>query len=200
MKPDHTIIVDNFFSKPLVVRDIALGLNYFTSEHGLYSGKRTDSIHLSHRNFYDEVCNKILKYYSLSMKEYTATMYFHTTGKEFGQQGWVHQDGNTDLASIIYLNPIVDDLSSGTSLFNLKSSISNNNVSISSLRNSFIEGKDNLDEKNKHNSNYEKNVIVGGIFNRMIAYPGLSFHAGEGYFGTDILTSRLTLLSFFSKK
>ena len=47
-----TVIVDNFFKYPLDVREFALSLNYKPSEEGIYSGKRTTSLHITHINFF----------------------------------------------------------------------------------------------------------------------------------------------------
>ena len=201
MIPKHAIIVDNFHEQPHAFRKLALELEYAASPQGVYSGKRTSSLHHTHKNLYERIKKRILKYYQLNSDDYHAEICFHITEGVFGEEGWVHNDFPADLASILYLNPNINDSSSGTSLFYPTPNYQNNNLKTSlSMRRSFIEGKDNLEMKKEYNSNFIKTTTIGGKFNRLVAYPGGMFHAGEGYFGTDINNSRLTLVSFFYNK
>jgi hypothetical protein len=195
-----SLIVDNFFKDPLRVREFALTLDYTPCKEGTFSGIRTESLHITHPNFFRRVCKKILSCYSLSYKDYSATMHFHLTGEEVGDTGWVHIDGGcaegSKLASIIYLNPSDSGIKNGTSLYKLTNLDRNPNTH-KTMREAFITSKDNEENRNIHNSNYEPNIIIGNNFNRMIAYDTNTPHAGSGYYGNNAETSRLTLLTFF---
>ena len=195
-----TIIVDGFFKDPLLVRELALTLPYKHSSEGVYSGKRTDSLHITHPNFFESVCKKILDCYSLPYSDYSALMHFHLTGSEFGNSGWVHTDagrkGGSQLASIVYLNTDDNSIEYGTSLYkqiNLDYGYEN----IRDMKSSFINSIDNTSSKIDHNKNYQVTTKVGNFFNRMVAYDACNHHAGTGYYGKDDTTSRLTLLTFF---
>jgi len=192
-----TIVVDRFFKDPLEVRKLALGMKYEPSPEGIFSGKRTEPLHINYINFFREVCKKILNCYSIPFIDYTAMMHFHITGEEFGNTGWVHNDGGV-LASIVYLNiDSSNNINNGTSLYRIKNI--NKNESSSILRRSFIEGKDYTEEKNKYNSDYEEVIRVGEVFNRLISYDSNHNHCGSGYYGNSVSNSRLTLLVFFQE-
>jgi hypothetical protein len=194
-----TIIVDSFFKEPMEVRKFALGMKYEPSSQGIFSGKRTESLHHNYPNFFKGVCKKILNCHSIPVVEYKAYMHFHTTCEEFGDVGWVHHDGgDVVLAAIVYLNiNCNNNINNGTSLYRAKNlnKIEGDPV----LRKSFIEGKDYKEEKNKHNSDYEEVIRVGEAFNRLISYDSFNYHTGAGYYGNSLETSRLTLLVFFEQ-
>ena len=198
---DHTIIKDNFLEDPLParLRDLAFGMSFASSKEGIYSGRRTQDLKYSHKFLYDNICKKILNLYNVNMNDYGAIMHFHITEGKFGSSGWVHSDSPCALASIIYLNPQVNNIECGTGLYSVDTSAQNTSDA-SMLKKSFIEGKDYVREKNEYNSRFIKTVTIGGVFNRMVSYPGSVYHAGEGYFGNDVSDSRLTLLAFFFKK
>ena len=198
---DHIVIKDDFLEDPLParLRDLALGMRFASSKEGVYSGRRTQDLKYSHKFIYDNICKKILNLYNVNMRDYGATMYFHITEGKFGSSGWVHSDSPCSLASIIYLNPQVNNIECGTSLYNIDNSAQNTG-DYSMLRKSFIDGKDYVREKEVYNSHFIKTATIGGVFNRMVSYPGSVHHAGEGYFGNDVSDSRLTLLTFFHKK
>ena len=197
----HSVIVDNFYEQPHALRDLALGLEFIPSPGGIYSGKRTRDLHDTHKFLYDLVKKRVLKYYDLNPNDFEAEINFHITESKFGQEGWVHSDSPIVLASVLYLNPNINDISSGTSFFDLKPNFNvDNHITGKYMRESFKEGKDNLEMKNNSNSKFIKTATVGGKFNRLVVYPGATFHAGEGFFGTGVGDSRLTLLSFFYKK
>ena len=141
-----TIVVDRFFKDPYEVRKLALEMKYEPSPEGIFSGKRTESLHINYPNFFREVCKKILNCYSIPLINYNASMHFHITGEEFGNTGWVHNDGGT-LASIVYLNvDSYNNINNGTSLYRVKNI--NKDEGTPTLRKSFIEGKDYTEEKN----------------------------------------------------
>lgn len=192
------IIADNFFKYPQDVRELALSMDYYPSEIGIYSGVRTESLHLTHTNFFREVCCKILNSYSLRFTDYIATMHFHLTGEEFGDNGWVHIDGSTVIASIIYLNLDNNDIDTGTCLYKLKN-LNHGIETLPAMKKSFITAADNRQVKIQHNQDYTPVVKIGNMFNRMIAYDARNPHAGSSYYGNSKETERLTLLTFFEK-
>jgi hypothetical protein len=200
-----TIIVDRFFKYPLDIREFALQFKYVPSDIGTYSGVRTESLHITHINFFRSVCRKILDCYSIQFTDYNASMHFHLTGDKFGDTGWVHTDASQaqspGIASIIYLNTDNNNLSNGTGLYKLNNPDYGQDYAYDNIRDmkkSFIDATDNVDSKNQHNQNFVPTVKVGNIFNRMIAYDTRTPHSGETYFGSDLTSSRLTLLTFFN--
>ena len=199
-----TIIVDNFFKYPLDIREFALQFEFNPSDKGTFGGVRTKSLHTSHQSFFRSVCSKILNCYSIQFTDYSAAMFFHLTGDEFGDTGWVHTDACGDrglgIASIIYLNTDNNNLTNGTGLYKLTNpdySVDHAEDNFKEMRKSYIDAKDNVCIKHNHNLNFEPTVMVGNMFNRMVAYDTRTPHAGSKYFGNDNISSRLTLLTFF---
>lgn len=194
----QVIIVDNFFKNPHTIRKIALEQDYFKDAAGTYSGKRTRDLCSILPELSKKTAANILEYYGESEINYSYQSYFHFTEEKFGDIGWVHQDYET-YSCVIYLNPDLRSLNSGTSLFVESPAFNPHNFKGKELRESFINEQDNLNDKITHNSNFIKTVTVGGVFNRLVAYPGMFLHAGEGYFGSSKEDSRLTMLYFFNK-
>lgn len=191
-----TIIVDNFFKYPHDVRNLALSMVYEPSKEGMYSGVRTESLHITHPDFFTEVCNKILSCYSIKYQAYVASMFFHLTGQENGDFGWVHKDSNLLLGSVIYLNFDNNSFDSGTTLYKLNN-LDYSMKNFSNMRESFKVASDDKQSKIKHNRNFTPTVNIGNMFNRMIAYDASNLHAGTGYYGTNKENTRLTLITFF---
>tara|TARA_R110000868_G_scaffold24225_2_gene95975 strand:+ start:159 stop:815 length:657 start_codon:yes stop_codon:yes gene_type:complete len=191
-----TIIVDNFFKYPHDVRNLAMSMEYTPNEIGLFSGVRTKSLHITHPNFFTEVCDKILNCYSIKYNDYVASMFFHLTGQENGDSGWVHRDANLLLGSVIYLNLDNNSFDSGTTFYKLNN-LNHSKEYLNNMRESFKVSSDDKQSKIKHNQNFTPTINIGNMFNRMIAYDASNPHAGTGYYGTNKETSRLTLITFF---
>jgi hypothetical protein len=197
----HSIIVDDFFQNPEEIRKIALKLEFTPSLDGSYSGRRTASLKYTHAFIHREVEHRVLNYYNLSPSNYITDTYFHITGERSGKEGWVHIDYPAHLASVLYLNPDVKDIKSGTSLYDKNTGFEGpSQKEILVYRKAFIQDIDYVVEKEQNNSNYTKTAIIGGKFNRMIIYPGCVSHTGEGYFGNNVDDSRLTLVAFIFPK
>ena len=195
-----TIIVDRFFKDPQSVRDLGLSLEFKKSEIARFSGKRTDSLHLTHPTFFRDVCNKIFNCYSLPVADFDASLHFHITGEEFGQSGWVHTDNAPEagpgFATLIYLGP--QDGEFGTTLYRLSNlNYDQNDKSVEILRQTFMTGVDCISEKEKYNSRYMETIKINNVFNRMISYDNRHPHAAAGYYGNTKNSMRLTLLAFF---
>ena len=191
-----TIIVDNFFKYPHDVRNLALSLAYEPSNEGMYSGVRTESLHITHPNFFKAVCHKILTCYSIKYEDYIAGMYFHLTDQKSGDSGWIHKDANNLLGSIIYLNIDNNSFNSGTYLYKINN-LDHSRENLKDMKDSYKFSTDNKQSQIKHNRDYTPTINIGNLFNRMIAYDASYPHSGTGYFGTNKETSRLTLITFF---
>lgn len=196
-----TIVIDDFFKEPLYIRDYALSLDYYNGIQ--YSGTRSDNLFNINKHFAECVCNKLLMSCGIPATKFSAQVYFHLTGEEFGNHGWPHRDFDTfdtgdTFASVTYLNPDVRGLNSGTSLYKLKdfSNLEFLNTTVNEMRETFKNG-DNLDKRKEFVNKFDETVRVGGAFNRTIAYDARKFHCGNEYFGTTKEDKRLTMLIFF---
>lgn len=195
-----TIVIDDFFKEPLNIRDYALSMEYRSSSN--FSGVRTANLFEVNRFFAKNVCDKLLKSCGIPASRYTAGVFFHLTGAEYGAHGWPHEDyenyNGSIFASVTYLNPSSVGLDHGTSLFKQKKFEDTLN-SIQKMRDSFATGVEDTRAKEEYTLNFEETVRVGGSFNRTIAYDSRRPHCGNGYFGETKEDKRLTMVIFFDE-
>ena len=114
--------------------------------------------------------------------------------------GWIHQDdiGYFDVAGVIYLTPNAP-LNTGTSIYRpiddiiKQSKLSHDPYSTENLNISEYEKEQKI-----YNSQFEKTIDVGNVYNRLAVYPVKAWHTQSGFFGTTKENSRLTQV-FFAK-
>jgi len=201
-----TTIVDGFFEKPDEVRKYALSLEYDLI-HNTYPGKRTKSLNELNYNLFSLICNKFM-YMFFDEFSYTAKMHFQKINKDYAT-GWVHKDNPEVLTAIIYLNPNVTNLRTGTSLYSKKDIFFDSSKHINSFNKTKTEGIEKLRNKKyedveeytsaikQHNSNFDESLFVRGIYNRAFLFDSHLLHAAENFFGEED-EERLTLVVFFS--
>jgi hypothetical protein len=198
-----TVIVDSFFKDPQAIKELGLSMDFQASKTDRFSGKRTESLHIKYPGLFKEICNKILKCYSLEYINYNASLHFHVTGEQFGDSGWCHVDSitnNPGIASIIFLNQ--DDGSSGTSTYRLKNVgyDPNDQDYWNTIRKTFYNQEENPEIellKKEHKSNFQETVNISSVYNRMISFDKRCLHAGNGYYGNSVENMRLVMLAFF---
>ena len=113
-----TIVLDNFFEAPDLVRAWALDQEFFKGERGTWPGLRSELLHTSNLELYNLLIRKIFQ----AIKEYGVNeMYDMQTGfqlidKTWGT-GWVHDDDpKLHVAGVIYMSPNAP-IESGTTLY-----------------------------------------------------------------------------------
>ena len=104
-----TIIIDNFFETPSVIRNWALSLDYLVcKDHpakGNWPGKR--SSHLLHEldyHFHQRLCSKLIDYLPgyTSFERFESTFHLCTGNYDCG---WVHRDSEQfGIGGMVYLN------------------------------------------------------------------------------------------------
>ncbi|MAR18900.1 MAG: hypothetical protein CML44_05955 [Rhodobacteraceae bacterium] len=116
-----------------------------------------------------EIDAKFQKIFNAKIKWYWDNDTFYCQSCEEGTETWVHTDVCTDWAAVLYLTPY-PDVESGTGIYH----------------------KDDDDE-------WEMNIAVGNVYNRLVAYRGKSLYHRSIVpgFGTTLETSRLTQVFFF---
>jgi hypothetical protein len=194
--------VDNFYKNPDEVRKLALDNDFFHND-GHWPGKRTSLIHQINRNFYDKFCAKLLSlFYPLDKSvHYTIDTMFQLVEQldkdpnSSKNKGWIHTDDFVLFSGIIYLSPnsIPEN---GTSLFRV---VNENTI------NHFVESKillyrDNIDVQHDlaldlHNSSFEETVRFNNIYNRLVCFPGDTWH-GVNSFNNPSGEPRLTQVFF----
>ena len=210
--PKHffPIVVDNFFEDPDAIVEYGKSLPKEISEKS--PGRRSKQLWAIDDVLHNVILQKVLScYYDLdyvSLSWQKSDMSFHEIPRfsenkeDIINKGWIHQDGSvdvpTDVAGLIYLTPDIDP-DSGTSLWSLKKPDVKIKIQADSFydpdrvdgdvyRKLYLEQRENLVEKFR----------VQNIFNRMIIYDAMEWHAANSYYHEDGKDPRLTLAFFIA--
>ena len=111
------LCVDDFFNDPDKVVKLASNLEY--NKDGYSPGVRSSNMAEIDKNFFNSCCNKILSlFYPNEYRGllFSATAFFHKVDPNT-IDSWVHQDKDSVLTAIVYLNK---NLKAGTSLMKKK--------------------------------------------------------------------------------
>jgi|TARA_B100000965_G_scaffold71099_1_gene56132 hypothetical protein len=211
---------DGFYEDPDVVREYALSLDY-ENKPGVYPGFRSDMLSELNEEFCFKAVNKMLSMFDDFDPEGNDNQFVCTTcfqkiwpysenKDDTVNNGWIHFDGNTIVAAVVYLdpNPTVD---SGTSMyFPLENYEDFSDEELTDIRNtrrkitSTAKPSDqellNKYEKYliKNNSRFEKTLEIKNRYNRMIAYDGQQYHAQSSYW-SEHEEFRLTQVFFLDE-
>lgn len=197
-----TIIVDDFFSDPDQLVDLAQGLKFTYDTDNRWPGQRSEGLHLIDADLFNEIGNRILQCFNLDNHRWRANAVFQLIDSRYGM-GFVHDDYPVILTAITYLDRVVKDIDSGTSLYRSKSMYTKEDP----VAKGQILSKLSKDEKSKltesdwqniqnHNDYYEVVLDVKNVYNRLFAFEGHLYHGANNFKNT---AKRLTLVYFFSE-
>jgi hypothetical protein len=188
-------IIDNFYSNPEEVRQFALEQDFEVD--GNYPGHRTVP-HLSEsvKDYFAKHLSPVhgeIYWPDPEHVESYCGSYQYTTSRD---RTWIHADGTTTWAGIIYLTPDAP-LSGGTGLFRHKKTglygtprLEDGRVNQPLL--------DVVYEDAQDYTKWEMTDRVANVFNRLVVYRGDYFHASLDYFGTNKENGRLFQTFFFN--
>jgi hypothetical protein len=195
------IVIDNFLPYPNVVRSWALSQRFYNCEDYSFiighdtswPGTRTQHVMDLDSDYanvtlgqFSQLLGRHFSEGSMSIKSY-----FQSCLKDDGDS-WVHQDNDVDIAAVLYLTPNAP-ISSGTSTYRCKNIEKWSRLNIDDMK------KINSQEKVELYENlFERVDYFGNVFNRIIIYPGTTFHKSNEYFGNSKENGRLTQV-FFAK-
>ena len=208
----NPVSVDNFFSEPDFIREWGMSLPKQPEPEGNYPGKRSQPLHILDRNFANTFLLKViscyfdLKYEDISWK--SSNVRFQLINKFDDDKnnakniGWIHQDYGHDLAGLVYLTPDAD-LSTGTSLFNLKPEYEKNFLTYGPepekqalYLGEKVNDKYYADSLNIRNSKFYEKTNFSNVYNRLIVYDANEFHRANSFFTKN--NERLTLVFFIN--
>ena len=211
---------DGFYEDPDVVREYALSLDY-ENKPGVYPGFRSDMLSELNEEFCFKAVNKMLSMFDDFDPEGNDNQFVFTTWfqkiwpysenkDDTVNNGWIHLDGNTIVAAVVYLdpNPTVD---SGTSMFKPKKDFVNfGDAEVEDVKETRIQINSSYKPSNKeliekyekylvtNNSHFEKTLEVKNQYNRLIAYDGQQYHAQSSYW-SEHEEFRLTQVFFLNE-
>ena len=198
------LIINNFLVYPTIVRDWILKQQFYNAKefsemydtHTDWPGRRTVHVSDLDKEYADIVLTRIasIAQSQFGLRNISIRSYFQLTTEDDGDS-WVHQDNDTNLAAVLYLNPNAP-LSSGTTLYRCKdidkwSSFMADQSGYNTLKT--INAKEN---KELYEELFDIDNVIGNVFNRLIIYKGTEFHKSNNYFGDSIENGRLTQVFF----
>jgi len=204
-----TIIIDNFFETPCLVREYALTQKFSKNQQGNFPGYRTDPINELDHEFYKLFANKLFTYFTLPGQDfnYILDCHFQYINAAF-DKGWVHCDTYTkyDFAGVVYLNPDPPS-NTGTTIYEVtdKTDQYKKWEMITQLKLDYMGDTCSQEEKEKihvsrdeYNSIFDIKDTISNVYNRCLIFSASQQHSEQNFFGTDKYDSRLTL-PFFGK-
>lgn len=179
---DAVIIVDNFLSDPLSIRELAISLDF--NVVGNFPGARSEPHDLP-------VMREMIQGYLPDMISAWPDDGFNCTYQltSSGDRTWVHADDIENYAGILFLTPGAP-LWGGLTLYRHRVT-------------GFCEYSDDFcKEVNRDaydRAKWMPTDLIGNAFNRLVLFPGRRFHAASAFFGgPERETMRLTQTFFFS--
>jgi hypothetical protein len=208
-----SVVVDDFFSDPIAVKNYGKSLPMESQLEGNWPGRRTKALFHIDKGLNDAIVLKILScYYDLTYQEvywerssllFQEIPAFSQEKNDIRNKGWIHQDTEHEniyeLAGLIYLNENIDP-DSGTSLLKL---VKDDYVTYHNhfAKNWLYENNKEYveeyytNEYSKHESFFIEKTRFQNIFNRLIMYDPNEFHRANSYFSLE-KEPRLTLVYF----
>ena len=195
-------IVDDFFSDPDAIVEMAESMNFYNPNTGNWPGTRTKQIYVENETFFNYLGVKIYSLFYDSTPDFwnlqahfQKIMPFCEDKYDKKNRGWIHQD-DTWFGGIVYLskNPEPD---TGTSIYKAKNGYSYQFDKTIKLKERLYKNEivDNIEyevEFDTMNDQFVETVKVENVYNRLVMFSGNTYH-GVQTFGT---TPRLTL-NFF---
>ncbi len=209
-------VVDNFFDNSKEIVKFANSFEYKIGPNGFWPGKRSEELHINHKQFFNSFLTKIFALFF----DYTHTkvgwsevgMYFQKTyafdskdKNNILNTGLIHQDGDFPLVGLVYLTENAD-VDSGTSImlpnenYKYNEELAERKIALYKKSQKELSKKDLEDYKNlilDTNKNFEESVRFNNIFNRLITYTGNDFHKCNSFYTSQ--EERLTLVFFIKK-
>lgn len=196
-----TVIIDDFFETPDIVRWWALEQEFFKGDRGSWPGVRSELLHNSNTELYNLLTRKIynvVKDYGIQ-EIYDLQTGFQLIDESWGT-GWVHDDDpKLNIAGLVYLSPNAPT-TSGTTLY--LDNIDFNGEQYTKL---FMEDVFSQPEEREkfqkyrleQRSNFVPTIHIGNVYNRCIIFDTRNWHSADNFFGNKKENTRLTNVFFF---
>lgn len=182
----NVIIVDDFYTNPLEVRQSALTHEF--KVRGNYPGSRSVSVL---NDSIKDTIQKIIQHAGGNIIDFPTDGYngsFQTTYA--WDRSWIHSDHFNNWAGVCYLTPDAP-LSGGTGTFRHK-------ATKCCERPDDMELSKRVEVDGSDVTCWEPVDLIGNKFNRLALFRGQSYHVSLDYFGQTLDTCRLFQVFFFS--
>lgn len=182
----NIIVIDDFLSDPLFVRQEAFKMEFF-EKYGNHPGRRTKfHRHPSIKDKLEYVIREKITNWDVDWNTYNGS---YNLCKQW-DKCWIHADDGNSWAMVLYLTPDAP-VETGTALYRHKKTGHRTKPNDKKLA-------DELDDQSLDFTAWEMTDYVGNIFNRAIVYRGEYYHAATQYFGNTDEYCRMHQTFFFS--
>lgn len=196
-----TIVVDNFYDDPDLVRKYALDQEFFKGNRGSWPGIRTELIHRTDRDFFTIFSKKmweLIKIYNFSDIVELQTG-FQLIDETYGR-GWVHDDDpKMTVAGVVYLNPN-PIMGSGTTIYNDAPDFNGERYSELFMNDVLLASPEERSHLAKYREEqvayFTPNTVVDNVYNRLVLFDSRCWHSADKFFGTTRDDTRLTQVFF----
>ena len=176
-------IVDDFFSNPDAVRELALS-HGFTENHDYIPGQRTERLHIIEPLFYEHFVTALNSIFGITEHVYCDS-FFQTIKHPFPKTDprnkcWLHTDRDYDFGGIVYLNPDPDP-DTGTDIYRSIGATSGFSTDEKErVRKATYTGEIDLPTFEKtwddYHSQFKRTVTVDNVFNRLVCFDSTTYH------------------------
>lgn len=196
-----TIVIDDFYENPDLVREWALDQEFFKGERGSWPGIRTELLHQSNPEMLSLLINKLL--YVLGDYGFTR-IYDMQTGFQLIDEswgtGWVHDDDPAlHLAGVIYLTPDAP-VESGTTIYSDQTDFNGEHYTELFMKDVFSQSEEERAQfakyREEQRSFFTPTINVGNVYNRCVMFDTRNWHSADSFFGTNHENTRLTNVFF----
>jgi len=174
------LCLDNFYSNPEKIRNLALQQNFEKTKQGGFPGRRTKPLNEIDINIFNHFCARLFSiFYDFNFEKnlnWTVNTSFDITENE--EEGWIHTDDKSLFVGVVYLSKD-KNIESGTNFFEKTNDYDDNTYVDKKIKycNDNLNKNEYSEILKKHNSNYTKTVSIKNIFNRLIAYDPKIYHS-----------------------
>ncbi len=196
-----TIVIDDFYENPDLVRNYALGQEFFKGNRGSWPGLRSELLHTLNPNLFELTVKKLL----FVLKDYgVKDLYGVQTGFQIIDgtwgEGWVHDDDpKLHVAGLIYLNQDAP-LGSGTTLYKDQEDFNGEKYSEIFMNDVFAETSEQRAQYAKYRKEqrdfFTPTMTIENVYNRCIIFDTRTWHSADTFFGNTKENSRLTQVFF----
>ena len=194
-------VVDDFFTKPDVIKNYSKEFNYQPCQWGQFPGTRSPKLGVENHtyNFFDFVCRKfisILYPHQVQDIDFKASLQFQRISNEFKNPGFVHSDYPAELTAIVYLS---DHENCGTSFFE-PIFIPDGIRQTDEIKNNIYKFKyfdKELETANECNKHFKETLTVSSKYNRAVLFDSSYYHGVKNFINENTEEDRLTLIAFF---
>jgi len=196
-----TIVIDNFYEDPDLIREFALDQEFFKGNRGSWPGLRTKLLHELDTNMFKFVSRKLM----FTLREYGIRDYeeiqigFQLIDESYGR-GWVHDDDpKLHVAGVVYLNKDAGE-NCGTTIFEDAPDFNGEEYSEMFMKDVLLSTPEERAAMSKYREEqinyFNPTIKIESIYNRMVMFDSRCWHAADYFFGTDKESSRLNQIHF----